>query len=167
MSSTISLVGSVRTCKVDQGWANKVQSDRFENPNLLLCPIWDGMDTYGRYVNPDSFYTKAPGCSSAEDRVDVENDQRPKYFEYVTLDASGLNDESINAQDATIGRMAVADTTRVTGKPGDDRRANVIPNKFNINPSNNVDVMANASNMARQVQGYNNLQRAQARRNNM
>ena len=32
--SLISLEGSVRTCKVNTAWANRIQSDRFENPNL-------------------------------------------------------------------------------------------------------------------------------------
>ena len=123
---SLSLQGSVRTCKVDQGWANKVQSDRFENPNLLVCPIWDGMDQYGRYVNPDSFYTKAPGCSSAEDRVYVENDQRPKYFEYVTLDAAGIQGtDYMTTFGSAIQRKALDDIGMVTGRVGLQNQANV------------------------------------------
>ena len=34
--SQLSLTGSLRTCKVDQGWASRIQSDRFENPELLV-----------------------------------------------------------------------------------------------------------------------------------
>ena len=88
---SISLLGSINVCKVNTGWANKIQSDRFENPNNMLCPLWNGQDTYGRFVSPDSFYTKAAGCASAEDRVLVENFQRPKYMEFVALDAAGFN----------------------------------------------------------------------------
>jgi hypothetical protein len=57
----------------------------------MVCPIWNGMDTAGRKVCPDSFYTKRAGCNSAEDRVVVENAvSRPQYAEYVNLNASGI-----------------------------------------------------------------------------
>ena len=88
---SISLESSLKTCKVDQAWANKVQSDRFLNPDNMVCPIWNGFDLTGRLVSPDSFYTKSAGCNSAVDRVLVENDQRPQYAEYINLSASGID----------------------------------------------------------------------------
>lgn len=88
--ANISLEGSIRTCKVDTSWANKLESDRFLNPNLMVCPPWNGHDTTGRPVCWDSFYTKTPGCNSASDRVVVENSLRPQYIEYVNLDAAGI-----------------------------------------------------------------------------
>lgn len=91
MSSTISLQASVKTCSVDTGMANRIQSDRFQNPNNMVCIPWDGRDLTGRSVCPDSWYTKREGCNSAEDRVLVESDLRPKYFNYVTLSAGGLD----------------------------------------------------------------------------
>jgi hypothetical protein len=91
--ANISLEGSIRTCKVDTAWANKVESDRFFNPELMVCPIWNGVDTAGRTVSPDSFYTKRAGCNSAEDRVSVENAQRPQYMEYINLSAGGIDGE--------------------------------------------------------------------------
>lgn len=90
-AGSVSLEGSIRNCKVDTAWANKVESDRFLNPNNMVCPIWNGFDTAGREVCPDSFYTKRAGCNSAEDRVVVENNvSRPQYMEYVTLSANGI-----------------------------------------------------------------------------
>ena len=47
---SISLEAAIRTCKVDTGWANKVESDRFLNPNNMMCPIWTGVDSAGRSV---------------------------------------------------------------------------------------------------------------------
>lgn len=88
--STLSLNGSLRTCKVDQGWANRIQSDRFENVELMVCPVWSGFDTTNRAVCVDSFYTKSAGCNSALDRVAVENFLRPQYMEYINLDAEGF-----------------------------------------------------------------------------
>ena len=88
----LSLEGALRTCKVNTGWANRIQSDRFENPDLMVCPVWNGVDLAGRPVCADSFYTKRAGCNSAEDRVIVENAvSRPQYVEYLGLDAAGIN----------------------------------------------------------------------------
>jgi hypothetical protein len=75
---------------VDQGWASRIQSDRFENPELMVCPVWSGFDNTNRPVCIDSFYTKSPGCNSPLDRVDVENYLRPQYMEYINLDAEGF-----------------------------------------------------------------------------
>ncbi len=85
-----SLQGALRSCQVDSGWATKLYSDRLLNPNQMLCPVWNQVDTSGRPVCADSYYTKTPGCNSAGDRVNVENDLRPQYIEYVTLDAAGI-----------------------------------------------------------------------------
>ena len=87
---SISLLGSINVCKVNTGWADKIQSDRFENPSNLLCPLWNGQDNFGRFVHPDSYVTKNAGCNSADDRVAVENFLRPQYMEYVALDAAGF-----------------------------------------------------------------------------
>ena len=88
---SISLESAIRTCKVDTAYANKVESDRFLNPSLMVCPIWNGVDTTGRQACPDSFYTKRAGCNSAEDRVMVENSvSRPQYMEYINLSANGI-----------------------------------------------------------------------------
>jgi hypothetical protein len=88
---SVSLESGIRTCKVVTGWASRVQSDRFQNPNLMVCPIWNGVDTAGRRVCPDSFVTKRAGCNSATDRVVVENNvSRPQYMEYVNLNAAGI-----------------------------------------------------------------------------
>jgi len=88
--SLISLEGNIRTCKVNTAWANRIQSDRFENPALMLCATWNGVDSAGRPVSADSYRTKTAGCNSALDRVDVENYQRPQYAEYASLDAAGI-----------------------------------------------------------------------------
>ena len=69
--SAISLEAAIRTCKVDTAYANKVESDRFLNPQNMVCPVWNGVDTAGRRVCPDSFWTKRAVCNSAEDRVVV------------------------------------------------------------------------------------------------
>jgi len=89
--SPLSLEKNIRTCKVNTGWANRNQSDRFQDPNLMVCPTWNHMDNTGRLVCANSFYTKRAGCNSALDRVAVENSvSRPQYMEYIQLNAAGI-----------------------------------------------------------------------------
>ena len=88
---SLSLGSSLRTCKVDTAWASRMESDRLFNPNHMVCPVWNGMDTTGRVVCQDSFNTKRGGCNSASDRIEVENNiSRPRYMEYITLSADGI-----------------------------------------------------------------------------
>ena len=86
----LSLQKSTRTCKVDTASAARIESDRFLNPSMVVCPRWNGRDLAGRHVTADSFMTKTAGCASAEDRVMVENNLRPQYFEYINLDSEGI-----------------------------------------------------------------------------
>lgn len=133
--SNISLEGSIRTCKVDTGWANKLESDRFLNPNQMLCPPWNQVDTAGRPVHAYSFNTKTAGCNSANDRVSVENSLRPQYIEYVNLDAAGIRggqqcgNNQINPDTACHQRTLDA-THHVTGQFGLDTgfSQNIFPN---------------------------------------
>lgn len=99
---SISLLGSINVCKVNTGYANKIQSDRFENPDAMTCPLWNGQDSFGRFVHPDSFVTKNAGCNSADDRVSVENFLRPQYMEYVALDAAGFRSPNMFGNPAPI-----------------------------------------------------------------
>ena len=89
--STISLESSIRTCKVDTSYANKIESDRFLNPQNMVCPTWHGYDSAGRPACLNSYNTKTRGCHSAVDRVSVENDvSRPQYIGYLPLDVAGI-----------------------------------------------------------------------------
>lgn len=89
--SSISLSGSLKTCKVNTGWADKIYSDRYFNTQTMACPMWNGQDMYGRQVSPDSYKIKSMGCSLPADLTGVETAQRPSYFQYINLDATGLN----------------------------------------------------------------------------
>jgi len=99
----ISLNGSLRTCKVNTGYANKLESERFENSDLMVCPVWNGHDLAGRPVCADSYPTKLAGCNVASDRVVVENNLRPSYAEYIQLDLDqGLQGPSYGSNDARV-----------------------------------------------------------------
>lgn len=71
-----------------------------------LCPTWNGLNLKGQQVCPDSFYTKSPGCNSALDRVVVENNLRPEYFAFVTLNAAGINGSMYGNEEAHAKSMA-------------------------------------------------------------
>lgn len=113
----ISIDKSIRTSRVDTGSANRLESDRFLNSCNATCPVWNSEDTTGRKVCEDSFYTKSPGCNSAVERVDVENYQRPQYFDYVNLDAYGLNGNLYTQANKTRSR-ALNDVYNLTGNFG-------------------------------------------------
>ena len=107
MCSNISLLGSINGCKVDSGWANRIQSARFQDPSAMLCPTWNGFNNVGQRVCPDSFFTKRAGCNSAIDRIAVENNLRPQYAEYINLDAQGIQSNSMYADNmnwVNVGR---------------------------------------------------------------
>ena len=121
--SGISLESAIRTCKVDTGWASRVRSDRFLNSNNLVCPIWNGVDTSGRPVCPDSFMTKRAGCNSAEDRVLVENNvSRPQYMEYINLNANGIQGDvyqnNMNWLNSGLRTRVVDNAHQLTGQFG-------------------------------------------------
>lgn len=153
MSSAISLEKSIRTCKVDTSWANKLESDRFLNANLMLCPPWNGVDTSGRPADWNSYYTKTPGCNSASDRVIVENGLRPQYIEYVNLDATGIrgdlecgNNEIYN--DTICHQQAIKNTHNLTGQFGTVTgfSQNIFPNCLSCS-SNPSDMAYQSINM--------------------
>ena len=88
----------------------------------MVCIPWNGMNNKGQIVCPDSFYTKTAGCDSAEDRVMVENALRPKYINYVTLGAQGINGHiygNESAQRNSVARTKFdADRNKFTGNFG-------------------------------------------------
>jgi hypothetical protein len=130
-AGSISLESAIRTCKVDTAWSNRVQSDRFLNPENMVCPIWNGVDTAGRSVCPDSFYTKNAGCNSADDRVVVENSLRPQYMEYINLSAQGIDGgiygNTLPWQAAGDRTRAISNVNKITGNFGKDFGSYVIP----------------------------------------
>lgn len=167
---SISLEAAIRTCKVDTGWANKVESDRFLNPNNMMCPIWTGVDSAGRSVCPDSFYTKSAGCNSASDRVVVENNvSRPQYMEYITLSANGINGNiygnTMGYQNSKLRTDSLAQTRNITGQFG-----NVTGNGLagGVSPSCGMvpyrEAMAQESQQNRQVQALQNGYEGYSRR---
>jgi hypothetical protein len=81
---------SANSNKTNTGYANKIQTNRFQNPQNQMCPVWNHQDLAGRTVCLDSFYTKYAGCNSPLDRIKVENFLRPAYMNYVTQSAAGI-----------------------------------------------------------------------------
>lgn len=152
--ASISLEASLRTCKVDTGWANKVESDRFLNPNLMVCPIWLGRDNAGRQVCPDSFVTKTAGCNSPEDRVVVENNvTRPQYMEYINLNANGVQGNiygnTMGYQQTGVRDQMLDNTGNLTGQFG-------LQTGFGQNVLQNCGTKCSGSNNSCTYQGLRN-----------
>jgi hypothetical protein len=119
----LSLQKSTRTCKVDTASAARIESDRFLNPSMAVCPRWNGRDLAGRHVTADSFMTKTAGCASAEDRVIVENALRPQYFEYINLDSEGIRgqlyQDNMYFADAGTRTKGLQEVKTISGNFGD------------------------------------------------
>lgn len=75
---------------ITTGWADRFYSDRFLNSNQMMCPVPTNTDSFGRNVDPNSRITKLAGCSSALDRVQIEDEQRPKVFSNIFLNPLGI-----------------------------------------------------------------------------
>lgn len=88
--SSLSMQKSLRTCKVDTSWADKMKSERVLTTCELSCPMWNGLDQYGRSVCQDTCRLETAGCTTASDRINIENYHRPAYFTYVNLDGFGI-----------------------------------------------------------------------------
>jgi hypothetical protein len=154
--SNLSLLSAVRSCKVDTSYANKIQSDRFENPQLMVCPPWSGVDQAGRLSSPDGFMTKTAGCNSPGDRVIVENALRPQYIEYVNLDAQGYRGniyDNMLQQQSAIRRQGINDISKVSGNFGSGYGAQVAPRCRNYSYS---DALVQENLKARQGQTLQN-----------
>src|SRR3990167_157272 len=135
---SISLQKTIRSCSVNTGESERIQSDRFFNPNLMSCPLWSGLNNKGQEVCVDSFYTKSAGCNSAEDRVVVENVLRPKYMNYVTLGAQGIAGHiygnNMEAEVNSLGRDKFDDSRdKLSGNFGLQWGANVEYNGCSVN----------------------------------
>ena len=155
-AGSISLESALRTCKVQTSNANKIESDRFLNPQNMVCPIWSGVDTSGREVCPDSYYTKRAGCNSAEDRVVVENNQRPQYMEYINLSANGIDGsiygDSMIYQNEGLRTKAVQNAHTLTGTFGEQLGGSVV-GSCGYRPY--AQAMSQMQNSARQTQSVN------------
>ena len=73
-------------------WAERHQSDRYFNPNNMLCLNWENTDNLGRSVDKDSFTTDQAGCSSARPRIIFENKVRPSHFAELGLSNYAFDD---------------------------------------------------------------------------
>lgn len=104
----ISLQGSLKTCKPNQGWAERLQSNRFEDPENMVCIPWNGRDTVGRPAFADSWRTKTAGCNTPSDRVLVENQLRPQYMEATSTDAYGFRADLFNGDTTPLCRAQPA-----------------------------------------------------------
>jgi hypothetical protein len=129
-AGNISLTSSIRSCRIDSGWANKLASDRFLNPEQVVAPTWQGYDSAGRSACFDSFNTKTAGGNSPLDRVLVENYLRPNYAEQVTLSAGGISGAVYGApqQNVKDAQRVLKEAHTRTGTFDNDFNATIRPN---------------------------------------
>ncbi len=105
MSVTLSAANNART---NAGYATNLASDRFLNPENVVCPAWNGLDSAGRPATSNSFNTKCPGGNNALDRVVVENALRPPYSQRINTDASGYAATMYGNPSASLAKFDAA-----------------------------------------------------------
>jgi len=163
--ANISLESAIRTCKVNPAYSERAYSNRFLDPNEASCPIWNGRDSLGREVCPDSFMTKSGGCNSAMDRVVVENNQRPQYAEYINLSTGGIDGKiygDTSAWKNSGGRSAaISNANNITGNFGLNLGDHIYPS-CSYNSYKNG--MAGGSTQGREEQRVKNGANAAQRR---
>ena len=76
--------------RVQTGLAQQFSSDRFLNPNALVCPTRNHTDGMGRHSDHNSLNTQTAGCNNATERVRVEVGQRPVSFTSASLSSIGI-----------------------------------------------------------------------------
>jgi len=140
--STPAIMNSILTSKVYVGDADKIQSNRIQNPDAMMCPIWGGTDLAGRQVCSDAFYTKREGCNSSLDRIKVENFLRPGYTNYVTISAAGIGGENANyGPNTTVMSANFADAQR-SQLSANSPRFGLVSTEAILPSSQKTDVMA-------------------------
>jgi hypothetical protein len=162
-----SIVGN----QVDQAWQQQAVGARTFNPDLMMCPLWTGVDLAGRPVCKDSFYTKRAGCNSALDRIKIEDSLRPRYAEFL-WDARGIEGVGADYPDNSSSVNMISDQMitdrRLFAAANSGQFGNVTPaqqiggsyfradlcasNAYENCPTLNADMMALASESRRNAQ---------------
>ena len=110
---SIGLTSSILNTKFIVGDESRLQTNRIQNPNAMMCPVWNGSDLAGRPVCDDTFYTKKEGCNSSLDRIKVENFLRPNYTNFVTISAIGITGDDANyGPNLSVSDSLAADNDR-------------------------------------------------------
>lgn len=100
-----SLLKTIHGLKVEVGEANAYHSERWSDLGYKLCPKRDMYDIAGRGpLCADSLFAGSNGCVPAIQRINAENNNRPKYGEYIARVGSSISGdpyESITEANAT------------------------------------------------------------------
>lgn len=136
--SYISFSG-VRTPKVDPGKGINLATDRVQNGNSNLCIRAQTQDDYGRAADDNSLYTLEQGCDTPLMRIDVENDLRPAYHQYLNTESiegdfgddqnyafMNFDNSSLNKNDAA-GLPVDAQVAQLVGIAADQNPGGAMP----------------------------------------
>jgi len=110
----VSIYNSIRTSKVTTGNSPQYQGMRTFDSDAQVCPSRGNISDYGIVgVSRDSINTYTAGCFSPEDRIVVENVQRPRYSTYLNASAiamAGAGDDDLAASGAQAYQNKPYDT---------------------------------------------------------
>lgn len=77
--------------RVNTGMADRFFSERILDPNEMVCPIPNNVDSLGRDSDKYALKNVAAGCSDPSERVNVEIENRSNFYSSSTLNAQGVS----------------------------------------------------------------------------
>ena len=90
--SSYSLLNTIEGQKVEAGEANAYHTLRWTSIDHQVCPKRDMYDITGRGpLCADSLFTGTNGCVPVVQRINAENNNRPKYGEYISRVGEALS----------------------------------------------------------------------------
>lgn len=107
-----SLLKTIQGVKAEPGYANSQHSKRWTDLEHNLCPKRDMYDITGRGpLCADSLFAGSNGCVPVMQRVNAENDNRPKWSEYIARSGAAI------AGDLYTSSSELSQTIRQTQRP--------------------------------------------------
>lgn len=114
--SNYSLLKTINGLKVEAGEANAYHSRRWTDLDEKLCPKRDMYDIAGRGpLCADSLFAGTNGCVPAIQRINAENDNRPKYSEYISRARTAIAGDSYETQSEQSMTMRKTSQTGLYG----------------------------------------------------
>ena len=141
MATSMSFTKNFHRGRLDSTVAERMQSQRFLSSCNAVCPVPRETDQYGRQACPDTLPYVAMGCSSAVDRIDVENATRPLYLTTVDVPMCSRKRHNRPADSmssrAFLSAQKAADLENIVGHVGLGIKGTIL-NKPDLDPILNM-----------------------------
>ena len=98
-----SLKKSLKVCRINAGEANRLESDRFQNSDNLLCPVWNGHDQVSSWKKKAKAVTPRPVSHTWSASCGTDHNKRRFRHSNIDVVANDYCRRSGNTVAAWIG----------------------------------------------------------------